>query len=45
LAEVAAVVPVLRKPITETKFELLLDVLAGIRGIPEAGYLEDRNEC
>ena len=42
LAEVAAVVPVLRKPMTDNKFDILLDVLAGIRGLPEAGYLEDR---
>jgi hypothetical protein len=40
LAEVAAIVPVLRKPLTDTKFEILLDVLAGIRGLPEAGYLD-----
>jgi len=40
LAEVAAVVPVLRKPLTDIKFEVLLDFLAGIRGMPEAGYLE-----
>jgi len=45
LAEVAAVVPVLRKPLTDIKFDVLLDVLAGIRGMPEAGYLEVGNEC
>lgn len=45
LAEVAAVVPVLRKPMTDNKFDILLDVLAGVRGLPEAGYLEDGNEC
>jgi CheY-like chemotaxis protein len=40
LAEVAAVVPVLRKPLSESRFALLLDCLAGTRGMPEAGYLE-----
>jgi two-component system, sensor histidine kinase len=37
LAEVSAVVPVLRKPLTDAKFEVLLDVLAAL---PAAGYLE-----
>jgi CheY-like chemotaxis protein len=40
VAEVAAVAPVLSKPLTDSKFEVLLDVLAGIRELPEAGYLE-----
>jgi CheY-like chemotaxis protein len=40
LAEVAAVVPVLRKPLSESRFALLLDCLAGARELPEAGYLE-----
>jgi CheY-like chemotaxis protein len=40
LAEVSAVVPVLRKPLSELKFDLLLDCLAGTREMPEAGYLE-----
>jgi len=45
LAEVAAATPVLRKPLTELKFDLLLEVLAGTREIPCAGYLEVGNEC
>jgi CheY-like chemotaxis protein len=45
LTDVASVVPVLRKPISDAKLELLLDVLAGIRETPEAGYLEAGNEC
>lgn len=44
LAEVAAVVPVLRKPLSEFRFDLLLDCLAGTREMPEAGYLEDGHE-
>jgi CheY-like chemotaxis protein len=44
VAEVAAVVPVLRKPLTDLKFGLLLDVLAGVGEPPEAGYLETGDE-
>jgi CheY-like chemotaxis protein len=39
LSEVAAVVPVLRKPLSDFKFALLLDCLAGTVELPEAGYL------
>lgn len=45
LAEVAAVVPVLRKPLTDRKLDMLLDVLAGTRELSAAGYLEAANEC
>jgi CheY-like chemotaxis protein len=45
LAEVAAAVPVLRKPLTDLKLDMLLDVLAGTRELAEAGYLEAANEC
>jgi len=45
LAEVAAAVPVLRKPLTDLKLDMLLDVLAGTRELSEAGYLEAANEC
>lgn len=44
LAEVAAVVPVLRKPLTDLKFDLLLDLVAGIREIPATGYVEVGDE-
>ena len=44
LSEVAAAVPVLRKPLTDLKFDMLLDVLAGTRELPGAGCLEDGNE-
>lgn len=45
LSEVAAAVPVLRKPITDLKFDMLLGVLAGTRELSEAGCLEAGNEC
>jgi CheY-like chemotaxis protein len=44
LAEVAATVPVLRKPLTDVKFEWFLAVLAGTREFPEAGYVELADE-
>lgn len=44
LSEVAAAVPVLRKPLTDLKFDMLLDVLAGTGELPAAGRLEAGNE-
>jgi hypothetical protein len=40
LSEVAAAVPVLRKPLTDEKFDMLLGVLAGTRELSAAGCLE-----
>ena len=39
LLEIAAKVPVLRKPLSDPKFELILDVLSGTRQLPAAGFL------
>ena len=39
LLEIAAKVPVLRKPLSDPKFELILDVLSGARQLPAAGFL------
>lgn len=39
LQQIATKVPVLRKPLSDPKFELILDVLSGTRDLPEAGFL------
>jgi CheY-like chemotaxis protein len=39
LARIARSVPVLQKPLTEPKFDLILEVLAGRRVLPESGFL------
>jgi two-component system, sensor histidine kinase len=44
LSEVAASVPVLRKPLTDEKFDLLLGLLAGTRELSATGCLEARDE-
>jgi CheY-like chemotaxis protein len=40
LFNVSSVAPVLKKPLTDRKFEFILDVLAGLRELPEAGFVE-----
>jgi len=39
LLRISQQVPVLRKPLTEATFALILDVLAGRRKLPQAGFL------
>lgn len=39
LLRIAQTVPVLQKPLSDPKFELILEVLAGRRDLPEAGFL------
>jgi len=39
LQKIAQAVPVLRKPLSDPKFELILDVLSGTRELPAAGFL------
>lgn len=39
LQKIATTVPVLRKPLSDPKFELILDVLSGARELPTAGFL------
>lgn len=39
LLRIAESVPVLQKPLSDPKFELILDVLRGRRELPEAGFL------
>jgi two-component system, sensor histidine kinase len=39
LQKIARTVPVLRKPLSDPKFELLLEILAGTRQLPAAGFL------
>ena len=39
LQSIARTVPVLRKPLSDPKFELILDVLSGARELPDAGFL------
>jgi len=39
LERIATTVPVLRKPLADPKFELILDVLSGTRDLPAAGFL------
>jgi CheY-like chemotaxis protein/anti-sigma regulatory factor (Ser/Thr protein kinase) len=39
LQRIAQRVPVLQKPLSDPQFELILDVLAGRRVLPEAGFL------
>jgi CheY-like chemotaxis protein len=39
LQRIAQRVPVLQKPLSDSQFELILDVLAGRRVLPDAGYL------
>jgi two-component system, sensor histidine kinase len=39
LQTIAKTVPVLRKPLSDPKFELILDVLSGARELPAAGFL------
>jgi CheY-like chemotaxis protein len=39
LQKIATTVPVLRKPLSDPKFELILEVLSGARELPEAGFL------
>jgi two-component system, sensor histidine kinase len=39
LAQLARSVPVLQKPLTEAKFELILELLSGQREFPESGFL------
>lgn len=39
LQQIAKTVPVLRKPLSDPEFELILDVVSGSRDLPEAGFL------
>lgn len=39
LQKISASVPVLRKPLSDPHFELILDVVSGTRSLPEAGFL------
>jgi CheY-like chemotaxis protein len=39
LLRIAQTVPVLQKPLSDPEFELILEVLAGRRELPEAGFL------
>jgi CheY-like chemotaxis protein len=39
LQRIATTVPVLRKPLSDPKFELILNVLSGARELPAAGFL------
>jgi len=39
LHRIAMTVPVLRKPLSDPKFELILEILSGIRQLPAAGFL------
>jgi two-component system, sensor histidine kinase len=39
LLRIAQTVPVLQKPLSDPKFDLILEVLAGQRELPEAGFL------
>jgi len=39
LLHIAQTVPILQKPLSDPKFELILEVLAGRRELPEAGFL------
>jgi len=39
LQTIAATVPILRKPLSDPKFELILEVLCGARELPLAGFL------
>jgi CheY-like chemotaxis protein len=39
LLRLAQTVPVLQKPLSDPKFDLILEVLAGQRELPEAGFL------
>lgn len=39
LQRIATSVPILRKPLSDPKFELILEVLSGTRDLPEAGFI------
>jgi CheY-like chemotaxis protein len=39
LLKIARIVPVLRKPMSDPKFDLILEILSGLRNLPEAGFL------
>ena len=44
LTRIAAVVPVILKPLTDFKFDFILEVLGGLRELPSAGFLSVANE-
>jgi anti-sigma regulatory factor (Ser/Thr protein kinase) len=44
LLNLSSVAPVLKKPLTDRKFEFILELLAGVRELPEAGFVEVADE-